>query len=624
MEYSLGFSGRFQINTWTPLTVFIENRGRSLKGRCEVVVTSGSEYRRDVRQTVYSMDVELPYSSKKRCAFTIRIDSYSHDVVIRLLQENRIIVSHALNLRLHYTEKRLALVAGDRDSQDLLSVFPEDILPVTAPAGLLPETWYGYDGADILILDPETLKHLRDHQFHALTQWLNRGGFLFVAGGVNTGSLMDARTRSLLPIRLSGHKRLRELRSMESFCGHALTGVEPFLVIDAGIENSSVLIKEPINEPINKPMNKKDLPILTQKTIGRGRMLFLAFDIQHPQFSRWDKRGAFWKQILLLKPAPGENDIELENSAIMEFMSSTIPAGFPDYKFTFGFLIVYLLVLRSFLKQLGLRREKRRRTCLFLLISIGAFSMASHMIFLYPNTQKKLIFNSFSHIKPTGRHGIASGKKLIGLYSLGSGEYTLNLGERPHPVTRLWSGRRTAANTGDLRIHQDPSGRQISWLCAKWSKYFFMIRPGADIDIYAGAHSDDGSLDIAVENSTSFPLTNCLLFYDGRFFRMENVPADTEMRKRITPRGMKRTARSDGKDPGAILQWTGAPNAAAGNKLLSALLSAISRKYEKRRDVVFFAGWTSSGIIPAVFHPHPVPGTDLTLITLEIPIRKGQ
>ena len=71
METSLGFDGVFSLNTWTPLNVVIENTGRTFSGRLEVLVTTGSEFRGDVQDTIYSREVELPTRSKKKYAFTI-------------------------------------------------------------------------------------------------------------------------------------------------------------------------------------------------------------------------------------------------------------------------------------------------------------------------------------------------------------------------------------------------------------------------------------------------------------------------------------------------------------------------------------------------------------------------
>ena len=93
MDYSIGFNGYFQLNSWTPLSVVVENRGRAASGQLEVVVTSGSEYHDNVNRTIYTAKVDLPQHSKKRYAFTILIKSYTHDLIIRLRQEENFIFS---------------------------------------------------------------------------------------------------------------------------------------------------------------------------------------------------------------------------------------------------------------------------------------------------------------------------------------------------------------------------------------------------------------------------------------------------------------------------------------------------------------------------------------------------
>ena len=80
LEYSIGFNDHFQLNTWTPVTVFIENKGRSTHGTLEVLVTSGSEYDQDVYQAIYATDAELPNNSKKTYALTVLITSANTSV----------------------------------------------------------------------------------------------------------------------------------------------------------------------------------------------------------------------------------------------------------------------------------------------------------------------------------------------------------------------------------------------------------------------------------------------------------------------------------------------------------------------------------------------------------------
>ena len=172
MDYSIGFNGHFQLNNWTPLSVVLDNRGRSAIGKLEVIVTSGSEYEGDVYRTIYTTDVDLPQNSKKRYTFTILLKSFTHNLIIRLRQEDDLVFSRSIDLRPHFTEKRFAVVADNYVAPDILSVLPDHLYPVNVRPKSLPETWYGYDSVKLLILQADTIRQLRDRQFQALFQWL--------------------------------------------------------------------------------------------------------------------------------------------------------------------------------------------------------------------------------------------------------------------------------------------------------------------------------------------------------------------------------------------------------------------------------------------------------------------
>jgi hypothetical protein len=129
IEYSIGFNDHFQLNTWTPVTVFIENKGRSTRGTLELLVTSGSEYNQDVYQAIYAMDAELPNNSKKSYALTVLIKSFTHELIIRLRQNDNIIVSNSVYLQPYFTEKNFAVVADNFLSPDILSSLPKSLFP---------------------------------------------------------------------------------------------------------------------------------------------------------------------------------------------------------------------------------------------------------------------------------------------------------------------------------------------------------------------------------------------------------------------------------------------------------------------------------------------------------------
>ena len=92
LDIEIGFNGYFQLHNWTPVYVTLDNRGQETKGKLEVIVTSGSEYRGDIYRTTYATGVELPQGTRKRYTFSVLIESYTHDLVIRLRQADNQIV----------------------------------------------------------------------------------------------------------------------------------------------------------------------------------------------------------------------------------------------------------------------------------------------------------------------------------------------------------------------------------------------------------------------------------------------------------------------------------------------------------------------------------------------------
>ena len=290
MEYSLGFNSLFSLNRWTPLNIILENRGKTIYGLLEVVVTSGSEYRRDVHDTTYSMDVELPTNSKKLYSFTIFIDSFTHPLVIRLKDSQETILFSSVNLRSHYVDKPLVLVVGNKIPPDFSPILPERVLPISLRPQFLPETWYGYDGVEMLIMQASVWKNLRERQYIALTKWLEGGGYLITSGGLNYGSLLNERGGRIISVNILGSKRIFELNSLEEFAGQRLTSSDPFLVVKAEIKESVTLVEE------------DDIPIIIQKEVGLGKIIFLAFDYQRPPFAEWTGKNHFWNRILSLRP----------------------------------------------------------------------------------------------------------------------------------------------------------------------------------------------------------------------------------------------------------------------------------------------------------------------------------
>lgn len=612
MEYSLGFNNHFQLKTWTPLTVVLENRGRATSGTLEVLVTSGSEYLGNVHTTTYTMDVELPYNSTKLCSFTILITTFTHDLIIRLQQAEKIMLSRSINLRPYYTSKSLAVILADKASPDVLAMLPQSLFPVSGRhAKFLPETWYGYDGIKILITDAEMFKSLRERQFQALAQWIKRGGYLVTAGGVNYGSLLEPRTQHLLPIRIAGHQQFLELTSLKDFCGQPLTSSDPFLVLHANIEDSNVLIQE------------QGIPLIIEKNVEAGKILFLAFDFQNPPFSQWAHRQIFWENILSRQPKTEAKGIDPADRKILDVMLANLPVGFPDIRYILLVVGVYVVLLRLFLSSLGKLQEKKWKTCGYLLIVLSIFFITSSWFSFSQSTKKKLTYNSFLFMNLTGQHKIASAKYLIGLYSVRDTEYNFHFGEDLHPVTYFLPEHLSPKIPGRHVLHEDISGQHVTGFIGKWSSDFFMFHTKFEFPVAGQARLDAQHLRILIENMTPHKLTNCQVYFDNRVFFVGDILPHKKHTEELMRPETDNNAPFDRQNIGQFVENIATDKSSSFVKAMQKNLAEevlLEIYSQSRRDRIYLIGWIESGIIKANFTDQEIAGENLTLMTWEIPV----
>lgn len=613
MEHSLGFNGIFQLDKWTPLNVMLENRGRTISGILEVVVTSGSEYRGDVNYATYSMDVELPVNSKKLYSFTVLINSFTHPLIIRLRQGEEILLSTSLNLRPHYTMKRLVLVVGNRIAPDFLSMLPEGVVPTFSRARFLPETWYGYGGVEMLILHASALKDLRERQFIALTEWVKKGGYLITAGLFNYGVFSEERTRRLLAVNILGFERISELNSLEEFCGQRLASPNPFLILKAEIGESLTLLKE------------YDIPIIIQKKIWLGKIIFLAFDYQTPPFTGWTGRHFFWNKILALKPPVASSSFDLDEPKILSSMISAIPIRFPRFVLALCFFAAYAILVKIIFKRVEQNRGQRWKNLSYLMTIIIVFSVAGCWLFFLKNTKKDLSYNSFLHLKISGQDMIASSKYIVGLYSLNDVNYRLRFGPTFYPITPVLPSKIKDETSHSLALHENATEQTILFSSDRWSYRFFKISSMMDFPIRGEAFMNEQDLVIVIENLTPHSVTDCQMYFANRLFFFGNIAPGKKQVKRLAGsvisqkelfqiEGAKRVAESIVPNvPTSLLEKM-------QKNLMKDLLLSVHSRYDSRQDGLHLFGWITSELISTSLKHLGIPGENVALLEWEIPL----
>ena len=613
LEYSIGFGGYFQLNNWTPLSIVIGNRSRAVSGDLEVIVTSGSEYQGDVYRTIYTTEVDLPQNSQKRYAFTLIIQSFTHELIIRLRQDDEIIHSKSIILRSHFTDKNFALVADNFVAPDILSALPNHLAPAHVRPTFLPETWYGYNSVTLLILRADTIGKLRDRQFRALSQWLKQGGYLVINSGLNTGSLGDKRLQDILPIRVEGHQQLFDLTSLGAFCRRELTAVEPFLVLNTRIDDAKILV------------NENDIPIITQKKLGFGQIMFLSFDVNTPSFSRWDGRRMFWHKILSLQPKIDRPAIEMEDQQIVNSLLDGIPLIFPRFKSVVIFVCAYLFFLWLLLKKIKKPGKYRWRYSLSLILMIMIFTSIGYWGFYHPKLKQKFTYNSFCQLDVSASHTPALATYLIGLYSLKRLAYGLNFGSHDYPVTHIVSDKASAKTPNPYELQKKDGGKHIIGSLKRWSHIFYKLNLPLATPLVGFARRSKSFMTLTVENKLPYNLVDCLIYYQKRFLFVEDILASNRQIIKCNLADLKKKEIFGEHEVEKILRHFDGHGSASylrntQRNLTSDILFEVHDKYKSRPDSLILVGWMPAGLIQPEFNQTNPIGTGITMIHWELPV----
>ena len=613
MNHFLGFNGFFKLNSWTPLNIVLNNNGKAIDSDLEVVIRSGSEFFGDVRDTTYETHVDLPANSNKLFSFTIYIDSFIHPLSIRLIENGKQIISTSINLRPYYKEKNLILFPVNQGLSDIFPKFDDHVEPVIPRVQFLPETWYGYDGIESIILKASDLSEFRENQFSALASWIRSGGYLILSGDINYGSFSNEHVQNLLPLNIKRVKNLTELRSLEDFCGRALLSKIPIPIIEAEIEGAEVLLKQ------------DDINIILQKKVGFGKIIYTGFDLQSAPFIEWAGFSLFWRKILALKPQAIATVFKWHDNEILTSMVMTMPIRFQSSITVIAFLFCYLFIIHIIFKQFMKTRTHSWKKIILLLMVVLIFAAASGWSYYDRNKNEGLTYNSFHHLKLNGNDKIASSEYILGLYTLKAGNINLDPGPSAEPINAAFSGESIIGTEHDIFFNKVNRKNNVQFSMPKWSKRFLKISSVLDLPIKGSAVKDRQGVTVTIDNQLPLKLIDSQAFMDGSIIPFGDIKPGGKLIKRISvfDTDQKKLSYSRSSSPYAEEMIPGEIVTLYGRiqeDLIGYLLSVTAPEQADRQDVIRVFGWTLTKTSPSNIEGKALKGEDVTLIEMEIPI----
>ena len=388
---------------------------------------------------------------------------------------------------------------------------------------------------------------------------------------------------------------------------------DPFLVLNARIEDSHVLAYE------------NDIPIISQKNVGLGQIFFLAFDFNAPPFRRWDGERIFWDKILSLQSSVRNPMMDLDSQKILDAMFANLPAGFPDFK-TGGLLIViYLVILKYFQIKIRKPGKQRLKNSCYLLVIIVFFTALSYRFFFHPNNKQNFTYNSFFQLDVNGRNSLASGKYIVGLYSLKKSTYHLSLGSFPQPVTHMLPKHSKTKIPNPYVLHESDSGQWILGSLDNWSNNFYMMNSTLDSPLLGHALRDDHHLTLTVENKLPFGLLDCMVYFKKRFIFIDDILANNRQIIKLRLSDLKKTEIFNDHEAERIIKRfdiNGSPSflKTMQSNLSKEVLFQIHNQYQSMPDSLFLIGWGRGGVIQPTFKQTNPAGYSLTMVNWELPV----
>lgn len=363
-DYRFGFDNdpkyyHYKQRAWTPLQVFIESVNEAFEGKVKVETIdlfSGAKGK-------YSAPLSLSKVAKRGLYLYISLSGIASKLKISLIDASgREKDAAEFNAKMRERAQDFSILAltpnvdtlsyltGKRLKSDtaLADVPPGEVF-VSYLAGQsraathgLPPDWKGYDSISLLIIRDISLAPHRvsRQQQNALIEWILSGGTLLVAGG--SQYLSKSFLEPFLPVVSLQQKTASSLPTVAKLFD--LTLNERFVLTDSRLSPQGKAL-----------VTEGDTPIIAERELGDGKIVFLAFDYSLKPFSIEHGGERLWdwllndvvrsklKQKALFDPF---REHERRIRTLLERGSANISRS-PLLKFLGIFLAIYVIAFAS-------------------------------------------------------------------------------------------------------------------------------------------------------------------------------------------------------------------------------------------------------------------------------------
>jgi hypothetical protein len=382
------------------------------------------------------------------------------------------------------------LAAADSEKPFMLSENEHKTLISDVAQQDLPHQWSGYEPADLVVINGQTWQGMDDDQQRALRMWVEQGGHAVLCGE-NSTEWRKPDGQALAGVVPQDLQSLRRLECVEAWGG------EPYAAEAGGL----LTVSGPLNPGASALFSEGGRPLVVQRTVLRGHVLWLGFDPFRQTVRGWRGYNGFWKHAL-------------EAAGAAATALPRLPA--PPLGAVIGFGVVYALIFGPL--NIWVLRRMRRTVRSWLFMPSLALGMTLVVLVIGQSWGSgRTVLNSLSVLQAANGGRTAYEDTLTGIFSPTNRAFDLSMDD---PAPRLQDQSSDAGEGGvnlDWPAHQADAG--VKWDGVALSLFSTRVlqewRPrdlAGSIRVLLDTR-DSGT----VQNDTGYTLRGAYLFYRGRY-----------------------------------------------------------------------------------------------------------
>ncbi|RMF91710.1 MAG: hypothetical protein D6736_04760, partial [Nitrospinota bacterium] len=277
-----------------------------------------------------------------------------------------------------------------------------------------------------------------------------------------------------------------------------------------------------------------EIPLVVERQIGRGKVIFLTFDFSRYPFQTWEKRLLFWKDLV---QDEASSEVEwlyqrLQNrweNELVDMILRLPLLDFPSHLLLFLFLCTYLFALGFLLWQLGEGRWPRKQLWIGMSGVLIFFTLSALWVLREEHLDQDAVLFQIATVENLPQSDFAVVESRIALFSTVQKPYDVTIWGKGISLS-LGTGSEEAKGTKRFEITEGEGYTKITNLpLDRWGLRTFRARAVLPFPVQVAVQQEAEMIRLRLTNRTGHALSHNWLWYRGTLFPLGDWQPQTSI-----------------------------------------------------------------------------------------------